>query len=72
METGNWILSLYDADDNQLGQFIIKDRTEKEATNEAASQVHMMGQTQEVEDWTLMPEEFWIEQGVDTSEIEEL
>lgn len=51
MERKNWIVRCYDKKDNLIDSFIIKDRTEHEADNEAQALM-----PPETEDWTMMPE----------------
>jgi len=44
----NWIVRYYDKRDNLIESFLIKDRTEHEAENEAMAQM-----PDKCEDWTL-------------------
>jgi hypothetical protein len=65
----NFVATVYNRDEDIIKQFIIKDRTEWEADDEAEG---VVGQVEGYDDWTLMPEEFWIKQGVSLEEVEEL
>ena len=52
MERKDWIVRYYDKKDNLIDSFIIRDRTEHEAENEATGLM-----PPETEDWTMMPKE---------------
>ncbi len=52
MERKDWIVRYYDKKDNLIDSFIIRDRTEHEAENEAMGLMPY-----ECEDWILVPKE---------------
>ncbi|HLM60328.1 MAG TPA: hypothetical protein VK308_05975 [Pyrinomonadaceae bacterium] len=56
MEKTNWTVTVYDFQNRLLDSWTIRDRNEKEAFNEAVSDV---SRVQNFFDWSLMPEDFF-------------